>query len=237
MAISEKANACTAYKSNCDDRHGHFSQKLIAALRACDGKSYRGFLHGTDPLFEILALLEMQRRNWHQHSAIFAEHFYGRRGNQQQRGAIVARIFAPDYDSLIYKPRQFATARAAWTNIQQVKPFQREWLSHFLGVSDLDEDIKIEDRFKKRKLNSLKLSDFSEPGEQFHCLFISFRLGLCIVKCQRTNFARTNRVHFGTNRLNSVSALNREVAALYALSRIRFCPQRKAGDGPPAIWL
>lgn len=58
---------------------------------------------------------------------------------------MIVRMFAPDYDFLLNKADQFAAHRRARTDIQQEELFQRQWLPLLFRVSDLDDDIQIED--------------------------------------------------------------------------------------------
>ena len=59
---------------------------------------------------------------------------------------MIVRMFAPDYDSLLNKPGQFAAYGRARTDAQQKELFQRQWLSLLLfGISDLDDDIEVDD--------------------------------------------------------------------------------------------
>lgn len=63
---------------------------------------------------------------------------------------MVVRLFAPDYDSLLNKRGQFASCSRARTDIPQKELFQREWLAPFLRISNLDDDIEIEDGLEER---------------------------------------------------------------------------------------
>ena len=58
---------------------------------------------------------------------------------------MIVRMFAPDYDSLLDEPGQFAAYRRARTEIQQQELFQRKWLPPLFRISDLDDDIEIDD--------------------------------------------------------------------------------------------
>ena len=59
---------------------------------------------------------------------------------------MIVRMFAPDYDSLLNKPGQFAAYGRARTDVQQKELFQRQWLPLLLfGKSDLDDDIEVHD--------------------------------------------------------------------------------------------
>ena len=58
---------------------------------------------------------------------------------------MIARMFPPRYDSFLNKPGQFAAYRRARTEIQQDELFQRQWLLLLLCISDLDDDIEIDD--------------------------------------------------------------------------------------------
>jgi hypothetical protein len=53
---------------------------------------------------------------------------------------------------LLYKPRQSAAYRRARTKIQEKNLFQRERLLLFLGVSELDDNIEIDNRLEKEQL-------------------------------------------------------------------------------------
>ncbi len=57
---------------------------------------------------------------------------------------MIVRMFAPLYDSLLDKPRQFAAYRRTRTDIQQKELFQRERLALLFGISDFDDDIEID---------------------------------------------------------------------------------------------
>ena len=64
---------------------------------------------------------------------------------------MIVRMLASDYDSLLNKPGQFAAYRRARTDIQQKELFQRQWLPLLLfRVSDLDDDIEIDDGLEER---------------------------------------------------------------------------------------
>jgi len=63
---------------------------------------------------------------------------------------MIVRMCAPDNDTLLSKRGQFAAYRRARTDIQQQKLFQREWLSLLFRISDLDDDIEIEDGLEER---------------------------------------------------------------------------------------
>ena len=58
---------------------------------------------------------------------------------------MIVRVFAPDYDSLLNKLGQFAAHRRARTDSQQKELFQRQWLPLLFRISDLDDDIEIDD--------------------------------------------------------------------------------------------
>ena len=58
---------------------------------------------------------------------------------------MIVRMFAPDYDSSLNQLGQFAAYRRARTEIQQKELFQRQWLFLLFRVSDLDDDIEIDD--------------------------------------------------------------------------------------------
>ncbi len=78
---------------------------------------------------------------------------------------MIVRMFAPHYDSLLNKPPQFSAYRRARTDIQQKELFQREWLLLLFGISDLDDDIEIDDGLQERQLLPFKLPDFFQSGE------------------------------------------------------------------------
>ena len=63
---------------------------------------------------------------------------------------MIVRMFAPDYDSSLNKPGQFAAYRRARTEIQQKELFQRQWLLLLFRISDLDDDIEIDDGLEER---------------------------------------------------------------------------------------
>ena len=59
---------------------------------------------------------------------------------------MIVRMFAPDHDSLLNKPRQFSAYGRARADIQQKELFQRQRLPLLLfRISDLDDDIEIDD--------------------------------------------------------------------------------------------
>ena len=63
---------------------------------------------------------------------------------------MVVRMFAPDHDPLLNEPGQFAPHRRARAEIQQKERFQRQWLPLLLRISDLDDDIEIDDGLEER---------------------------------------------------------------------------------------
>ena len=78
---------------------------------------------------------------------------------------MIVRMFAPQYDSLVNKPPQFAAYRRARTDIEQKELFQRERLALLFGISDLDDDIEIDDGLEERQLLPFKLPDLFQSGE------------------------------------------------------------------------
>ena len=58
---------------------------------------------------------------------------------------MIVRVRAPDYHSSFNKNRQFATHSRARTEIQQKELFQRQWLPQLFRISDLDDDVEIDD--------------------------------------------------------------------------------------------
>ena len=65
---------------------------------------------------------------------------------------MIVCMFAPDYDSLLNKPGQFAAYRRARTEIQQKELFQCQWLPLLFRISNLDDDIEIDDGLEERQL-------------------------------------------------------------------------------------
>ena len=63
---------------------------------------------------------------------------------------MIVCMCAPDYDPLLNKPRQFAAYRRTRTEIQQKELFQRQWLPLLFRISDLDDDIEIDDGLEER---------------------------------------------------------------------------------------
>ncbi len=64
---------------------------------------------------------------------------------------MIVRMFAPDYDSLLNKLGQFAAYGGARSDIQQKELLERQWLSLvLLCISDLDDDIEIDDGLEER---------------------------------------------------------------------------------------
>ena len=63
---------------------------------------------------------------------------------------MIVGMFAPDDDSSLNELGQFAAYRRARTEIQQKELFQRQWLLVLLGISDLDDDIEIDDGLEER---------------------------------------------------------------------------------------
>ena len=59
-------------------------------------------------------------------------------------------MFPARYDSLLYKPRQSAAYRRARTNIHEKELFQRKRLPLLFRISDLYDDIEIDDGFEER---------------------------------------------------------------------------------------
>ena len=78
---------------------------------------------------------------------------------------MIFRLFPPRYDSFLNKPGQFAAYRRARTEIQQDELFQRQWLLLLFRISDLDDDIEINDSLEERKLAPFKLPDLLQSGE------------------------------------------------------------------------
>ena len=63
---------------------------------------------------------------------------------------MIVHMFAPNYNSLLNKPGQFAAYRRARTDIQQKELFQRQWLPLLFRISDIDDDIEIDDGLEER---------------------------------------------------------------------------------------
>lgn len=63
---------------------------------------------------------------------------------------MIARTLAPRYNFPLNKPGEFAAHRRARTEIQQKQLFQRQGLPLLFRVSDLDDDIEIDDGPEKR---------------------------------------------------------------------------------------
>ena len=78
---------------------------------------------------------------------------------------MITRMFAPDDDSLLNEPHQFAAYRRARTEIQQKELFQREWLPLLLRIPDLDDDIEIDDGLEEAQLQPFKLPYLLQSGE------------------------------------------------------------------------
>ena len=74
---------------------------------------------------------------------------------------MIVRMFAPDDNALRDKLGQFAAYRRARTVNQQKELFQRQWLPPLFCISDLDDDIEIDDGFEERELLPFKRSDLS----------------------------------------------------------------------------
>ena len=78
---------------------------------------------------------------------------------------MIVRMFAPHYDSLINQPGQFAAYRRARPDIQQKQLFQRQGLLLLFRISDLDDDIEIDNGLEERQLPPFKLPDLFQSGE------------------------------------------------------------------------
>ena len=78
---------------------------------------------------------------------------------------MITRMFAPDYDSLLDELGQFAAYRRARSDVHQKELFQRQWFLLLFRISDLDDDIEIDDGPEERQLPSFKLPDFFQSGE------------------------------------------------------------------------
>jgi hypothetical protein len=78
---------------------------------------------------------------------------------------MIVRMFAPDYDSLLNKRGQFAAYRRARTDIQQQELLQRYWLPLLFRISDLDDDIEIDDGPEERKMPPFKFPNFPQSSE------------------------------------------------------------------------
>ena len=63
---------------------------------------------------------------------------------------MIVRMFAPNDDSLLDEPGQFAAYRRARTEFQQKQLFQRQGLLLLFRIADLDDDIKIDDGLEER---------------------------------------------------------------------------------------
>ena len=81
---------------------------------------------------------------------------------------MIVRVFALHDDALLNKPGQLATNGGARAYIQQIEAFQRERFSDLLRISNLHNNVKIENGFNERQLELLKLPDLSQSGEKFH---------------------------------------------------------------------
>ena len=106
-------------------------------------------------------LYEMQRRNGGKRAAIPGQQFETGRSDDQMAGATIVGVLAPDDESRVDQPGQLAAYRRARTDIQKKKLFQRQWLPLLLRISDLDDDIEIDDGLEERELQPLIVPDFS----------------------------------------------------------------------------
>jgi hypothetical protein len=113
----------------------------------------------------VCHLFEMHGRNGAKCSAIFAQQFDTGRRNDEEAGSMIVRMFAPDYDALLNKRGQFAEYRRARSDIQQKQPFQGQRFSLLFRISDLDDEIEIDDGLEERQLQSLKLPYFLQSGK------------------------------------------------------------------------
>ncbi|MDB5921615.1 MAG: hypothetical protein JWN13_551 [Betaproteobacteria bacterium] len=75
----------------------------------------------------------------------------GRRNGKEGR-ALIIRIFAAPHDPLLYKLRQSAAYRRTRTEIQKKNLFQCERLVLLFRISELDDNIEIDDRLEKWQL-------------------------------------------------------------------------------------
>ena len=73
---------------------------------------------------------------------------------------MIVHMFASDYDSLLNKLGQFAAYRRARRDIHQKELFQREWFLLLFRISDLDDDIEIDNGSEEGQLQPFKLPDF-----------------------------------------------------------------------------
>ena len=74
---------------------------------------------------------------------------------------MIFRMPALRYDSLVDELREFAPYRRARSDVQQKELLQRERPLLFFGISDLDEDVEVDEGFEERQLRPFILPDFS----------------------------------------------------------------------------
>ena len=113
--------------------------------------------------------------------SIPAEEFEARRRKSEDVGAPIIRIGAPLHDSLLRKPRKSSTHGCDRTEFQEEKRLRCKGFLLFLRVADLNHDVEVDERPKKRELLSLKFPHFFECGEQFHASSFS-RSGALILR-------------------------------------------------------
>ena len=107
----------------------------------------------------------MRRRDGCKCAAILAQQLDRGRRNDQEASALIVRMLAPDYDSLLDMRGQFAAYRCARTDIQQKELFQRQRLSRLFRISDLNDYIEIDNGLEKRELQSFKFSYLFQSSE------------------------------------------------------------------------
>src|SRR5688572_6834195 len=102
----------------------------------------------------------MQPGNSCEHASILAQQPDALGRNDEQAGAMIVRVLAPEDDALLDELEQFAAYRGARADVQQKKPLQRQWLTVLFRISDLDGDIEVDDGLEEGKLLPFIFPDF-----------------------------------------------------------------------------
>jgi len=87
------------------------------------------------------------------------------RGEREYRRSLIVCVFTPHYRTLAYELGEAPAHRAARTDVEQTKLFQRQRLFHLFGIADLDNDIEIDHRFKEWKMKSFEFPKFFQCRE------------------------------------------------------------------------
>src|SRR5438128_1911101 len=86
----------------------------------------------------------------------------------QDCGTTIGAICARNYDSLADEFRQSAAHGRKRAQFQKKKLLRREHLLLLLRISNLDDDIEVDERFEERQFQSFEFPDFPQRCEQLY---------------------------------------------------------------------